>query len=124
MPIYTIFINKKLMKPKTRLIKGRCFRKCNDEEFNKDLQLVPFHAAYVFDDIDGICRAWEELYKNVLDDHAPIKYRKIRKGFRRSNFITPEIRKAIRHRNTLKRNITSQERLTTGRPTGSCVIVS
>ena len=35
----------KLLKPKAPLIKGRCFKKFNDEEFNKDLQLVPFHAA-------------------------------------------------------------------------------
>ena len=43
------------------------------------------------------------VIKNVFDDHAPIKCRKIREGFRRSKFITPEIRKAISHRNTLKR---------------------
>ena len=49
--IYTIF-HKKLLKPKARLTKRRCFKKFNEEEFNKDLQLVPFHAAYVFEDID------------------------------------------------------------------------
>ena len=43
------------MKPKARLKIGRCFKKLNDdEEFNKDLQLVPFHAAYVSDDSDDI----------------------------------------------------------------------
>ena len=102
MLIYTIF-NKKLLKPKARLIKGRRFKKFNDEEFNKDLQLVPFHAANVFDDTDDIYWAWEELYKNVLDDYAPIKCRKVREGFRRPKFITPEIRKAISHRNAFKR---------------------
>ena len=53
MLIYTIF-NKKLLNPKARLIKGRCFEKFNGEEFDKDLHLVPFHAANVFDDIDDI----------------------------------------------------------------------
>ena len=72
MLIYTIF-NKKLLNPKARPTKGRCFKKFNEEEFNKDLQLGPFHAAYVFEDIDDIYWAWEELYKNILDDHASIK---------------------------------------------------
>ena len=31
--------------------------------------------AYVFDEIDDIYWAWERLYNNVLDDHAPIKYK-------------------------------------------------
>ena len=54
MLIYTI-LNKTSLKPEARLIKGKCFKKLNDdEEFNKDLQLVPFHAAYVFDDSDDI----------------------------------------------------------------------
>ena len=44
MLIYAI-LNKELLKPKARLTKRRCFKKFNDEEFNKDLQLVPFHAA-------------------------------------------------------------------------------
>lgn len=96
MLIYTIF-NKKLLKPKARLIEGRCFKKFNDEEFNKDLQLVPFHPTYVFEDIDDIYWAWEELYKNVLDDRASIKCRKVRDSFRRSKFITPEIH-TISHR--------------------------
>lgn len=59
MLIYTIF-NKKLLKPKAHLIKGRCSKKFNDEEFIKDLQLVPFHAACVFVDINDIYKAWEE----------------------------------------------------------------
>ena len=54
MLIYTI-LNKTLLKPEARLIKERSFKNFNhDEEFNKDLQLVPFHAAYVFDDSDDI----------------------------------------------------------------------
>ena len=86
--IYTIF-NKKLLKPKARLIKGRCFEKFNDEEFNKDLHFVPFHAFYVFDNIDDTYWAWEELHKYVVDDHAPIKCRKVREGFRGSKIYHP-----------------------------------
>ena len=59
--------------------------------------------AYVFDDIDDIYWAWENLYKSVLDYHAPMKIKKVRKSFGQSKFITSDIRKAIRYRNALKR---------------------
>lgn len=47
MLIYTI-LNKKLMKPKARFNKERSFKEFYEIEFNKDLQLIPFHVAYVF----------------------------------------------------------------------------
>ena len=55
MLIYTI-LNKKLMKLKARFIKERSFNEFNEIEFNKALQIVPFHVAW----------AWERLYNNVL----------------------------------------------------------
>ena len=102
MLIYTVF-NTNLMKPKTTLIKGRSFKNFNEDEFNNDLRFVPFNVAHVFDDIDDICWAWEKLYSNVLDDHAPMKTRKHKTASGQSKFITPVIRKAIRARNALKR---------------------
>lgn len=45
MLIYTI-LNKKLVKLKARFIKERSFKKFNEIEFNKDLQIFPFHVAY------------------------------------------------------------------------------
>ena len=57
---------------------------------------------YVFDDIDDICWAWEKLFTNVLDTHAPLKNTKSKASSEQSKFITPEIRKAIRNRNALK----------------------
>ena len=109
MLIYTIF-NKKLLKPKACLTKGRCFKKFSEEEFNKDLQLVPFHVAYVFEDmrVDDIYWAWEENSGKVSVDRnlSPQKY------------VTLLVTGML-----LSVNITSQERLTTGRHTGLCVTV-
>ena len=79
MLIYTI-LKKKLMKPKAHFIKERSFKEFDEIEFNKDLQIVPFHVAYVFDEIDDIYWAWERLYNNVLDDHAPIKCKKVKES--------------------------------------------
>ena len=102
MLIYTV-LNSKSMKPKTVFTKGRSFKDFNQEAFDKDLKFVPFDVAYVFDDIDDICWAWEKLFTNVLDTHAPLKNTKSKASSGQSKFITPEIRKAIRNRNALKR---------------------
>ena len=47
--------------------------------------------------------AYLKMYTDVLNDHAPIKSRKIRSAPGQSKFITPEIRKAMWKRNALKR---------------------
>lgn len=100
--VYTV-LNRKVMKPKTHITIGRCFKQFDEKAFNRDLECVPFDVAYVFDDINDICWAWEKMYTDVLNDHAPIKSRKIRSAPGQSKFITPEIRKAMWKRNALKR---------------------
>ena len=71
------------------------FLKFDANAFNNDLACVPFqNVAYVFDDINDICWAWEKMFTDVLDDHAPIKLRKCKVASGKSKFITPEIRKA------------------------------
>ena len=67
--IYTV-LNIKSKKPKTTFRTSRSFKELNAYLFNMDLQSVPFNVAYVFDDIDDICWAWEKLYTDVLDRHA------------------------------------------------------
>ena len=91
------------MKPKTVFVKRRCFKNFDKEAFNKDLDNVPFEAAYIFDDTSDVYWAWETIYKSVLDDHAPMKSQKHRPASGQSKFITPELRRAIRKRNSLKR---------------------
>jgi len=100
--VYTVF-NRKVMKPKTSFTKARCFKNFDEVAFNKDLAYVPFNVAYVFDDINDICWAWEKMYCSVLDDHAPMKLRKYRNASGQSKFITLEIRKTMLKRNALKR---------------------
>ena len=100
--VYTV-LNRKVMKPKTLITIGRCFKQFDEKAFNRDLECVAFNMAYVFDDINDICWAWEKMYTDVLNDHAPIKSKKIRSAPGQSKFITPEIRKVMWKRNALKR---------------------
>lgn len=59
--VYTI-LNRKAMKSTTIFTKARCFKSFNEKAFNKDLECVPFNVAYIFDDVDDICWAWEKMY--------------------------------------------------------------
>ena len=70
--------------------------------FPRRLSKVPFSTAYVFDDPDDVYWCWEKLYKQVLDDHAPIKTYH-RRPLTGSIFITTETRNAMRERDQLKK---------------------
>lgn len=63
--------------------------------FNNDLQHVPFDVAYLFDYVGDIFSAWEKLYTDALNDHAPLKTGKFRGASEKSRFITPEIKTQI-----------------------------
>ena len=58
--VYTV-LNRKVMKPKTLITIGRCFEQFDEKAFNRDLGSVLFDVAYVFDDINDICWAWEKM---------------------------------------------------------------
>lgn len=77
------------------------FKNFDEGSFCSDLSLVPFSTAYVFDDPKDVYWAWEKLFVEVLDDHAPVK------SFRRRHrdqfqFINPELREVMRERNRSK----------------------
>jgi len=63
------------------------------------MQMVPFHTIELFDDVDDKLYAFEQLYLDILDEHAPLKQTHIRG--KQVPYITEEWRKAIRHRNKL-----------------------
>ena len=63
--------------------------------------MAPFSILDVFDDKDDKLYAFEQLYIEILDKHAPLK-----QTFVRGNqvpYMTEEWRKAIRYRNKLWR---------------------
>ena len=61
-----------------------------------DLANVPFHMVSCFDDLDDQVEAFNCLFLDVLDKHAPIKRIKIKS--RPNPFITPEIRQLMKTR--------------------------
>ena len=70
--VYTV-LKTKMLHANAEVVKKRIFKTFNRDDFQKDLSRVPFHAAYVLDDIDDVYWCWETLYNQVLDDHAPMR---------------------------------------------------
>ena len=73
--------------------KYRSFKNFDQNEFNEDVGQVPFHAAYVFDDIDDIYWAHERLLNDIIDKHAPVKERVLKS--RRPAFMNGDLRRAV-----------------------------
>ena len=91
-----------MLHAKATVTMKRTFKNFNRDSFQEDLSRVPFHAAYVFNDLDDVYWCWETLYNQVLDDHAPMRSFKRRRSVE-SKFITPEIRREMAERNRLKK---------------------
>ena len=73
--------------------KYRSFKNFDPKEFNDDVGRIPFHAAYVFDDVDDIYWAHERLLTDIVDKHAPIKERVVKS--KRPAFMNGDLRRAI-----------------------------
>ena len=79
--------------------------------------------AYVSENIDDIYWAWEELYKMYWMIMPPSNAEKSGKSSVDQNLSPQKYVKPLVTGMPSSINITSQERLATGRPTGSCIIV-
>ena len=59
--------------------------------------MAPFHIIDIFDDVDDMLYAFEQLYTEILNEDAPLKQAVIRRN--QVPYITEEWRKEIRYRN-------------------------
>ena len=89
----------KLPRPKARTIEFRSLKYLDSNTFLSDLRNVPWDSAYIYDNIDDIRAHWSGLYKQVLDEHAPVKRIQLRNN--QLPWISPDIQKQIRIRNRL-----------------------
>lgn len=68
----------KRKRPPPTVITVRNFKQFNAETFKADMEQTPFYIASVFDDMDDILWAWNQLLRGVCDSHAPLKEIKVR----------------------------------------------
>ena len=71
-------IRLKQKRPPPVVITVRNFKQFNTENFKADMERTPFYIASVFDDMDDILWAWNQLFRGVCDSHAPLKEIKVR----------------------------------------------
>ena len=67
----------KRKRPPPKVITVRNYRQLNTENVKADTEQTPFYIASVFDDMDGILWAWNQLFRGVCDPHAPLKEIKV-----------------------------------------------
>ena len=83
-------------RPRCTFITTRSYKDYDGRKFVADLANVPFHMITCFNDLDDQVEAFNNLFLNVLDEHAPVKKIKIKS--RPNPFITPEIRQLMKTR--------------------------
>ncbi len=66
--------------------------------------MVPFQIIDIFDDVDDTLYAFEQLYIEILNEHAPLKQTVIRGN--QVSYMTEEWCKEIRYRNKLWKKFT------------------
>lgn len=98
-------IRLKNKRPPPKYIRTRDYRKLDPEKFRGDIESAPFHVASVFDDADDILWAWQKLFTNICDDHAPWKEVKIRSSS--APWITSDIRFKMNRRYKLFKKATT-----------------
>ena len=77
--------------PKQRKIKCRSYKNFDEEAFSEAVGVIPFQAAYVFDDVDDIYWAHEVLFTDILNVHAPVKEKYVKTKV--CPFINTKLRK-------------------------------
>ena len=75
----------------------RSYKHFNELDFTNDIEVAPFHVAYIFDDVDDTAWFHATLIKDVMDSHALIKTKIIKKES--VPFMNSKLRKAQYKRN-------------------------
>ncbi|CAB4033454.1 RNA-directed DNA polymerase from transposon BS, partial [Paramuricea clavata] len=75
-----VYVALRLKKARTKpvFITTRSFKHFNSQAFNNDVALAPWSIVDAFDDVEDKLQAFNSLFIDILDKHAPIKTFKIR----------------------------------------------
>ena len=88
-------------KSENRTICYRSYKRMNDECFIKDLSCAPLHVGKVFDDVDDQAWFFNTLVRDIVDQHAPEKRKKV--TCNPLPYMNSELRKAINVKAMLRR---------------------
>ena len=96
-----------------RVLTYRSMNHFQHNEFTKDVGFIPFHVCEIFDEVDDILWAQQQLFSSVINAHAPLKRRRIRR--RQVPYMNGSLRKIIHQRNMWRNRHFKDKRNTTAR---------
>lgn len=99
MVCFSTRMNVKPLKPKHIIY--RSYKNFDNDKYVQDLGRVPFQVAEIFDSIDDSYWLCQELIKDVINDHAPLKQRVLK--HKQVPYMNSVLRKSINARNMLRR---------------------
>lgn len=85
----------------------RSFKRFNEANFLNDLRNTPFDLVYQETDPDSALLLWYNLFNPVLDKHAPLRQRRVKKE--KPPWLNKELIDAMEIRDRLKKNKRSDE---------------
>ena len=72
--LFQLYLKGHAPPPKQRkIIECSSYKNFDEETFSEAVGVIPFQAAYVFDDVDDIYWAHEVIFTDILNEHAPVK---------------------------------------------------
>ena len=88
-------------KKEPKIIKCRQLNKYNPDSFKKDLSKVDWEAILALNNIDAAIEQFQSQFTLILDQHAPVKQRKVRNKY--APYISSELRQQMFRRDTIKK---------------------
>jgi len=79
----------------------RSYKHFEKNSYIDDINGAPFHVGEIFDSVDDSYWFYNQLMKQIIDDHAPLKTRIIRHS--QIPYMNGELRKTINYKNHLRR---------------------
>ena len=97
-----ITVSTKLYAPRRipRKIIYRSFKNFDELSYREDIKNAPFSIAHIFEDAQDITWCHESLFADIVQSHAPLKSRLLRKD--PPPFMNSSLRKVIYRRNQLR----------------------
>lgn len=89
-------MSKTVNRYQTKVISFRSHKTLDAEKLNHDLETAPWHVGEIFDTIDDQYSYWNMLYKDVVEEHLPLKRKRVRN--KDVPFMNYEWKKAIREK--------------------------
>ncbi len=83
-----------------RKIVYRSFKSFDENKYKEDISMIPFLVSYIFDDTDDVVWCHIKLLSDVVDIHAPLKQRMLKKDS--VPYMNSKLRKVQYRRNQIR----------------------